>query len=126
MRSFHPVFAFVEDSHGTATPIEFRSTCIELAEGAVLTAAHVVAPPIDDSQWLGVAMLDSDRLETHAVTLQEFPDAGNNVTLLLREGFPGVATAEQAQAILSTPVPTPTGPGCTPEDMAKVPPTTQG
>lgn len=60
------------------------------------------------------------------VTLQEFPDAGNNVTLLLREGFPGVATAEQAQAILSTPVPTPTGPGCTPEDMAKVPATTQG
>lgn len=60
------------------------------------------------------------------VTLQEFPDAGNNVTLLLREGFPGVATAEQAQAILNTPVPTPTGPGCTPEDLAKVPATTQG
>lgn len=60
------------------------------------------------------------------VTLQEFPDAGNNVTLLLREGFPGVATAEQAEAILNTPVPTPTGPGCTPEDMAKVPPTAQG
>ena len=60
------------------------------------------------------------------VTLQEFPDAGNNVTLLLREGFPGVATAAEAEAILNTPVPTPTGPGCTPEDMAKAPATTQG
>lgn len=60
------------------------------------------------------------------VTLQEFPDAGGNVTLLLQEGFEGLATAEEAQAILNTPVPTPTGPGCTPEDMAKVPATAQG
>lgn len=60
------------------------------------------------------------------VTLQEFPDAGNNVTLLLREGFPGVATAQEAEAILNTPVPTATGPGCTPEDLAKVTTTTQG
>lgn len=60
------------------------------------------------------------------VTLQEFPDAGNNVTLILREGFTGLASEEQAQAILNTPVPTPTGPGCTPDDMAKAPATTQG
>lgn len=60
------------------------------------------------------------------VTLQEFPDAGNNVTLLLREGFPGTATAEEAQAILNTPVATATGPGCTSEDMAKVTTAPQG
>ena len=60
------------------------------------------------------------------VTLQEFPDAGNNVTLILREGFSGLVSQEQAEAILNTPVATPTGPGCTEEDFARNPTEQQG
>jgi hypothetical protein len=52
------------------------------------------------------------------VTFQEFPDAGSNVTLLLREGFTGVNSAEEAQAILTTPITTAIGSECTEEDIA--------
>lgn len=46
------------------------------------------------------------------VTVQEFPDAGASLTLLLQPNFTGLASAEEAQAILSEPVLTPVGPGC--------------
>lgn len=52
------------------------------------------------------------------VTFQEFPDAGNNVTLVLRPGFSGLKSQEAAQSTLSTPIRTAVGADCTEEDIA--------